>query len=106
MPTEKTFGGYITSTCQGFKRNTKSRTNSPKYPFLSLIQQIQVLIKSTRPDMTTVFYAWSIKVDLPRWRAVSKEVKVVERIKALIFLETLLAKENVQETQSNLEEIT
>ena len=41
------------------KTGSKKRTNSPAYPFLWLIQQFQVATRSTSPDMTTVFHAWS-----------------------------------------------
>ena len=44
---------------QGFKRDSKWRTNSPAYPFLQLIQQFHATTRSTSPDMTTVLHAWS-----------------------------------------------
>ena len=43
---------------QGVKRDSKWRTDSPAYPFLYLIQQIQVATRNTSPDMAAVFHAW------------------------------------------------
>ena len=43
-------------------------------------------------------------IDLFRWWAFSKERNSVKRIKASIFLETRLAKDTMQEFESNLEE--
>ena len=43
---------------QGFKRGSKSRTNSPTYLFLKLIQQFQVATRSTSPDMTALLHTW------------------------------------------------
>ena len=42
---------------QGFKRDSKWRTNSTKYQFLQFIWQFQIAAKSTSPDMTTVLHA-------------------------------------------------
>ena len=43
---------------QGFKKGCKWRTNSSTNRFLWLIQQFQVVTRSTSPHMTTVFHAW------------------------------------------------
>ena len=43
--------GYIPTTCQGFT------TNSPAYLFLQLIEHIQIAVRGTSPEMTTVFHA-------------------------------------------------
>ena len=40
---------------QGFKREKPT----PEYPFWQLIEQFQAAARSTSPDMTTVFHAWS-----------------------------------------------
>ena len=38
-----------------FKRSSKCRINSPTYPFMQLVQHIQVATRSINPTMTTVF---------------------------------------------------
>ena len=43
---------------QGFKRGNKWRTSSSTCMFLWLIQQFPVAVRSTSPDMTTVFHTW------------------------------------------------
>ena len=42
---------------KGSKKSTKWKTKSPTYPFLLLIQRIQVATGSTTPNMTAVFLA-------------------------------------------------
>ena len=46
--------------------------------------------RSTRPDMTTVFHAW-VHCNLQRHKATLEERNFIERIKAPIFLEAVLA---------------
>ena len=45
-------------------------------------------------------------IDLQSHRATSKKRHFIERIKALILLEALLAKQTMEELQSNLEDNT
>ena len=57
LPIEKTYAGYILVISQGFNRSNRSRTNSPRYPFLQLIQHIQVATESISPGMKSAFRA-------------------------------------------------
>ena len=44
---------------QRFKIGSKWRNSSPKFPFLYLIQKFQVAARSTSPDITVGFLAWT-----------------------------------------------
>ena len=64
------------------------------YPFLELIQEFQVAIRSTSPDMTAVFRTWSYGRFI-EIQSKLRETNFIERIKAPIFLEAVLAIETM-----------
>ena len=88
---------------QGFMRGRNKRTKSLAYPFLYLIQQFQVATRSTSPDMTTVFHAWS-PGRLVKMQSNLRRMKLHRTNQGSNFLGGSFINRDNARAQSNLEE--